>query len=267
MDKIGFIGCGNMGGALARAVAKRVDPSCIMLANRTAAKAEKTAAEIGASSVSNTRIASECKWIFLGVKPQMMEAVLDPLGGTLASRADRFILVTMAAGLPIARIREFAGVNAPVVRILPNTPVAVGAGVVSFCADGLEPAEDAEFADMLAGAGVLERVPEYLMNAACSVAGCGPAWAYQFIDALADGGAACGLPREQAVRQAAQMMLGAARLALESGRTPEELRIAVCSPGGSTIEGVKHLEEGGFRDLVAGAVEAAYRRNVELGGK
>lgn len=256
-----------MGGALARAVARSLDPACIALANRTRAKAETLAAEIGAAPSANERIAAECKWIFLGVKPQTMEAALAPLSETLAARADRFILVTMAAGLTIARIRAFAGVDAPVARILPNTPVAVGAGVVSFCTDGLAPCEEEELRAMLAAAGELEPVPERLMDAACAVAGCGPAWAFQFIEALADGGAGCGLPRGQAVRLAARMMLGAARLALESGRTPEELRAAVCSPGGSTLEGVKHLESGGFGGLVAGAVAAACRRNIELGGK
>ena len=220
LKTIGFLGCGNMGGAIARAVCKAADPQNVYLANRTAAKAEKLAAELGCNTTINDEVAGRCDLIFLAVKPQMMEALLTPLKFTLAERPGRFVLCSMAAGLPISRIQELAGEDYPVIRIMPNTPASVGEGMIQYCSSHVTAEEEAEFCKLMAPAGRLDPVPETLIDAASCVSGCGPAWVYQFIEALADGGVACGLPRAKAQEYAAQMVLGSAKLVLESGKHP-----------------------------------------------
>ena len=267
METIGFLGCGNMGGAIARAVCKAADPKKVYLANRTTAKAQALAKELGCKVATNAEVAAECDLIFLAVKPQMMEALLAPLKFSLDERPSRFVLCSMAAGLSIARIQEMAGEDFPVIRIMPNTPASVGEGMIQYCSDDVEPEKMAEWLAAMAPAGRLDAVPEGMMDAASAVSGCGPAWAYQFIEALADGGVAAGLPRAKAQEYAAQMLLGSARMVLETGKHPGELKDAVCSPGGSTIQGVRLLEERAFRGAVTDAVLAAFEKTKDLGKK
>ena len=254
---IGFLGCGNMGGAIARAVCKAADPQNVYLANRTASKAEKLAGELGCNTTTNAEVAAPCDLIFLGVKPQMMESLLAPLKFSLNERPGRFILCSMAAGLSITRIQEMAGEDYPVIRIMPNTPAMVGAGMIQYCSSNVTAEEEAEFLKLMAPAGRLDAVPESLIDAASCVSGCGPAWVYQFLEALADGGVACGLPRAKAQEYA--------KMVLESGQHPGALKDAVCSPGGSTIQGVRVLEEKGLRGAVIDAVLAAYDKTKEMG--
>ncbi len=261
----GFIGTGNMGGALARAARRRLEGEAILLANRTADKAEALARELDARTADNGEAAGEAAYLFLGVKPQMMGELLEELAPILAGRRDRFVLVSMAAGLDIADIRRMAGGDYPVLRIMPNTPCSIGEGMILYTpGPGVTEEEERAFLEAMAGAGRFSRIPEKLMNAGSAVAGCGPAFVDLFIEALADGGVACGLPRAQAVEFAAQMALGSARLILESGRHPGELKDAVCSPGGTTIQGVRKLEEAGFRGAVMNAVIAACEKSGNL---
>lgn len=265
-NTFGFIGTGNMGSALARAAAKTMSGEHIYLSNRTQSKAEALSAELGCKAVSKTELAEKCGYIFLGVKPQMMAELLSEIAPVLAQRKDFFVLVTMAAGLTMEKIRLMAGGAYPVIRIMPNTPVAVGCGVTMYAAtENVPQAVLEQLRRNLSQSGLLDPLDEHLIDAGCAVAGCGPAFADLFIEALADGAVACGLPRAKAVTYAAQMLQGAARLVLESGRHPSELKDAVCSPGGSTISGVQALEQNGFRAACMAAVEAAFRRNVELG--
>ena len=263
--RYGFIGCGNMGGAIARAVCKGAGPENVVLANRTAAKAEKLAAELGCTAASNADVAADCDVIFLGVKPQMMAQMLSGIAPILARRSGKFLLVTMAAGLTMARVREMAGGNYPIIRIMPNTPAALGAGMIQYCADGVSDDQMFGFLGGMAPAGRLDAIPENLIDAASCVSGCGPAWVYQFIEALADGGVAAGLPRAKAQEYAAQMVMGSARMVLESGKHPGQLKDEVCSPGGSTIQGVRVLEERAFRGAVTDAVLAAFDKTKEMG--
>ncbi|MCI8970803.1 MAG: pyrroline-5-carboxylate reductase [Oscillibacter sp.] len=263
--RLGFIGVGNMGGALVRAARRRMEGAQLLLANRTEAKAAALAKELGASLSNNRTIAGNADYIFLGVKPQMMGDLLAEIVPVLAAREDRFILVSMAAGLSIADIQGMAGGDYPVLRIMPNTPCSIGEGMILYIpGPGVTEEEVRVFLEAMAGAGRFAPIPEKLMDAGSAVAGCGPAFADLFLEALADGGVACGLPRAQALEFAAQMMLGAARLALESGKHPGELKDAVCSPGGSTIQGVRRLEEAGFRGAVMDAVIAACEKNGKL---
>lgn len=263
MESIGFIGCGNMGGAIARAVCKATDPKNVLLANRSAAKAEALAAELGCRVGSN-EAAAGCSLIFLGVKPQMMADMLAALRPVLAARTDRFVLCSMAAGLSMARIQEMAGGAYPVIRIMPNTPCAVGEGLVQYCSVGTTAEEDAELVRLLTPAGIVDPITENLADV-CSIFGCIPAWTCQYIEALSDGGVACGLPRAKAQLYAAQVLLGTARLMQETGQHPGALKDAVCSPGGSTIQGVRVLEEHGFRGAVIDAMIAAFNRTKEMG--
>lgn len=265
MEKIGFIGCGNMGGALAKAACKSGDPARVVLANRTQAKAQALAAELGCEVGTNRQIAQECQWIFLGVKPQMMADMLADLAPVLQKRQTGFVLVTMAAGLSCEKIAAMAGGEYPVIRIMPNTPAAIGKGVVQICGRGVSPEQLEACKAILAPAGLVDEIDEKLIDAASSVSGCGPAFAYLFIEALADGGVACGLPRDKALQYAAQMVAGSAELVLQSGQHPGQLKDAVCSPGGTTIQGVRALEANGFRSAAMEAVLAAYEKTLGLG--
>ena len=200
-----FLGCGNMGGALARAAAQRTKN--ILLTSRTGERAEALAAELGVRSGTNRAAAETADTLFLGVKPQMMAELAAEIAPVLAQRTDRYLLVSMAAGVPIAEIRRLFGAAGPVIRILPNTPAAVGQGMILWCADGAAEEEKARFLDLL----------------------------------------------------------GSAALLLRSGAHPGALKDAVCSPGGSTIQGVRALEDGAMRGAVMEAVIAAFEKTRELG--
>ena len=266
MNKFGFIGTGNMGGALAKAAAKKLCGEDILLANRTRKKAEVMAESLGCAATDNCQVAAECKYIFLGVKPQMMAGMLAGIAPTLAARTDRFVLVSMAAGLTMEAICGMAGGQYPVIRLMPNTPADIGEGMTLYAVNELVTEEElAEFLEVMSGAGRFDRLEEKLIDAGSAVSGCGPAFAYLMIEALADGGVACGLPRAKAMEYASQMMAGAAKMVLATGKHPGELKDAVCSPGGSTIAGVRALEEAGFRAAGINAVIAAYEKTKELG--
>ena len=258
--KYGFIGCGNMGGALAKALSKKTTD--ILLSDQPE-KAAQLASALGCAHSTNSEVVA-CDRVFLGVKPQMMADVLKPLQSDLAKHKP--LLISMAAGLTVERIEELAGTRLPIIRIMPNTPVSVGKGVILYCHNDL--VDDATLADFLNDmqhAGILDPLAEKLIDAACAVSGCGPAFVYMFIEAMADGAVACGLPRDKALIYAAATLSGAAEMALVTKQPPQTLKDAVCSPGGSTIAGVRALEERGFRGTVIDAIIAAYKRNVELG--
>ena len=263
----GFIGTGNMGGALARAAAATVENRRdLWLANRTMTKAAALADELGATVADNEAIAKECDYILLGVKPQLMGEMLASIAPVLKERTTPFCLISMAAGLTVERLQERAGGAYPVIRILPNTAVAVGEGVTLWCcSENVSASQKAGYMSLFSAAGLLDEIPEGLIDAACAVAGCGGAFACLFMEALADGGVLCGLPRDKALKYAAQMLRGTAALALETGEHPAKMKDAICSPGGSTIAGVRALEEHGFRGAAQAAVIAAYKRTVELG--
>ena len=265
-EAIGFLGAGNMGGALARAVAKAGYE--VYLSNRRAEKTEALAREIGplAYPSDNARIAGSCRLVFLGVKPHMLADLAKEVRPVLDARRDHFCLVSMAAGVTLARLSELFGAGASILRVMPNTPCAVGEGVIPWCAgERALPEDKALLQSALSRAGLTDPLEESLMDAASALSGCGPAFVYQFMEALADGAVACGLPREKALRYAAQTILGAGKLALSDGRHPGALKDAVCSPGGSTIRGVLALEEKSFRGAASAAVLAAYERNREMG--
>ena len=264
MPVIGFIGTGNMGGALARAAAKQ-EANRVLLTNRTQAKAEALAAEIGAEAGDPASVIAAADYLFLGVKPQMLPGLAETIAPLLKARQDRFVLVTMAAGTAIEKLLGLLGGEWPVIRIMPNTPASIGQGMILYtCGAGVTAEEEQCFLAAMAHAGRFLKLEERLIDAGSAVSGSGPAFADLMIEALADGGVACGLPRKQAVEMAAQMLLGSAALVLESGKHPGELKDAVCSPGGTTIQGVRVLEERGFRAALIDAVIATYEKNLKL---
>ncbi len=265
MQKIGFIGVGNMGGALAAAVCKTVEPQTVFLADTAADKMKSLADALCCHTMDSKTVAETCDYIFFGVKPQMLATLFEEIGEALRNNP-KAVLISMAAGIPLERLEALAGEGTPVIRIMPNTPVSVGEGMIVYTLNRYVSDESAAFfRTMLSAAGVLQEIPEALMDAACAVSGCGPAFVYMFIDALINGGVKSGLPRETARQLSVQTVLGAARLLLSSDKQPDQLKEAVCSPAGSTIEGVHTLEAAGFYDTVAAAVEASYKRAVELG--
>ncbi len=261
MYTFGFIGCGNMGGALASAVASSgIKGVGLLLSDTSQLKAEALAKDIDGTVSDNKEIAEKCDFIFLGVKPNLASAVLSEIRQSLTKET---IIVSMAAGLSIEAVKSAAG-EVPVIRIMPNTPVKVGKGTILYAVDGVNEAQKTAFTDSLKASAEMLEIPEKLIDAGSAVSGCGPAFGYMFIEALADGGVKCGLNRADAIKLAASTLRGAAEMVLKTGEHPEKLKDDVCSPGGSTIAGVHALENGGFRSNVINCVEAAYKRTKEL---
>ena len=205
--KVGFIGTGNMGGALAHAAAQSPAPAELLLSNRTPEKAQALAQQLGATVSDNETIARTCDYIFLGVKPQMMADLLARLQPILSRRQEGFVLVSMAAGLTLQRLREMAGLSCPILRIMPNTACAVGAGLTLYVPSPEVTEEQlSDFLTLMSASGRLESLEEHLIDAGSAVAGCGGAFVSLFLEALADGAVTCGLPRDKARRYAAQMV-------------------------------------------------------------
>ncbi len=266
MSKIGFIGCGNMGGTLACSAAKSGNE--IYLADFNREKAQELANEIGAAVLENADLVSECDLVFLGVKPQVLPNALADLKQVLKTKKQGFCLVSMAAGISIESIKQMTGGDYPIIRIMPNTPAAVEKGMILYChSQNVTEAQIELFLSVLQSAGTLDAIDEKLIDAGSAVSGCGPAFCYMFIEALADGGVKCGLPRDKALKYAAETVLGSAEMVLKTGKHPEELKDNVCSPAGSTIEGVRMLETLNLRSACIEAVTASFERTKELGKK
>ena len=261
--KVGFIGTGNMGGALARAAAK--GGPTLLLANRTPAKAEALAKELGGTVCPNAEAAEKAELLFLGVKPQGLPGLAGELAPVLQARKGNApVVVSMATAVTLRELDAMLGGGLPLIRIMPNTPAAVGAGTILYAAQNVTDAQLNAFRAVLAQAGLLLPLPEEKIDAASAISGCGPAFCFQFADALALGGVRAGLSYPDACRLAAQTMLGAAEMLLQGGEAPDVLKMRVCSPAGTTIEGVLALEQGGFSYTVQNAVTAAYRRTVDM---
>lgn len=259
--KYGFIGCGNMGSAIAKALSKTTHD--IILSDRTG-KVASLAKDLGVHCDAPQTVAEVCDRLFLAVKPQVLPEVLAELSPILHKKKP--VIISMAAGMEISKIEQLIGISLPIIRIMPNTPVLVGNGTIVYCCNNAVTDEIvADFLNDMKQCGLLDRIPEKLMDAASAVSGCGPAYAYMFVEALSDAAVSCGLPREQAITYAANMLLGAAQMVLQTNQHPGVLKDAVCSPGGSTIAGVKVLEEEGFRGAVMDCIVAAYHRTQELG--
>lgn len=263
--RVGFIGTGNMGGAIAQSVAKQdVD---VVLSNFMKAEAENLSQKIGKGvHATNAEIAATCQVIFLGVKPYQLLNLLESLEAEITKNPEA-LWVSMSAGLTLEDISQYLPNTAGLIRMMPNTPVSIGQGMTTFSVKPSDRAthDQETFTYLMAKSGKLLSLPEHLIDAATGISGCGPAFVYQFIEALADAGVQNGLQRADAIQLAAQTVLGAAQLVLESGQHPAVLKDQVTSPGGSTVAGVVALEEKGFRHASISAVNVAIKRTKELG--
>lgn len=255
MAKLGFIGCGNMasaiiGGVVAKGLAAQQD---ILASNHSQASADASHESLGVrTTTNNIEVVEWADVLFLSVKPQKYQAVIEQIKPAL--KEDQ-IIVTIAPGKTLSWLAEHLGDRAKIVRTMPNTPALVGEGFTSYCANQNVSAEELAFVvQLLSSFGVALELDETLIDAASAVGGSAPAFVYAFIEALADGGVSEGLPRAQAVQIAAQTVLGSAKMVLETGKHPGQLKDEVCSPAGSTIKGMESLEKDGFRGSVIAAV-------------
>ncbi len=260
--KLGFIGCGNMGGALITAAAATLQKGEIAVCDLDKEKVAKLERAYGVVGVDMQTLAKEADFVVLGVKPQAMEKVVAPIAEILRARKD-VTVITMAAGVSIAGVRAFIGGEVPVIRIMPNTPVAVGEGMILYALSNVSEEKHNAFRAYFEKAGKFDKIDESKIDAGSALSGCGPAFVYAFAEALADGAVECGVPRDAAALYAAQTLKGAAEMLLTFGH-PADLKDAVCSPGGTTIAGIHALENSAFRGGVMEAVTAAYKRTLEL---
>jgi pyrroline-5-carboxylate reductase len=263
--QVGFLGAGRMATALARSWVRAglVSPSrCRASDPLPQARAAFTAATGCPAAADNRAVAASGDLLVLAVKPQAVAALLAEVRGELRSP----LVVSIAAGIPLRVLAEGLGSACRLVRVMPNTPCLVGASASGYSPGDRATAEDVAVVDRLLNAvGVAFRVPESLLDAVTGLSGSGPAFVYLVIEALSDGGVRVGLPREAATALAAQTVLGAAKMVLETGAHPGALKDMVASPGGTTIAGLHALERGGVRGALMDAVEAATRRSAELG--
>ena len=255
----GFIGTGNMGSALATAVYRTKKD--IVFFDTNFEKAQILLENLEQADIADIdTIAKNAKFIFLAVKPNVILKVAAGLKGKISKSTT---VVTMAAGVTLKEICNAAGTD-NVIRIMPNTPAAVGEGMILYCTAKVSEKTEKEFIEIMSGAGIIDKLPEKNFDAAAALSGCGPAFVYMFAQSLADGAVACGVPREKAALYAAQTIFGSAQMLKQSGKQPEILKEEVCSPGGTTIAGVASLEEAAFRSAVADAVTASFKKTAEL---
>lgn len=256
--KIGFIGTGNMGGALAQAVAQ-VPGHQVLLSNHNPAKAHTLAQLTNGTLLSNQDLVSQADVVFLGVKPYLLASLTQDLAPLAKPET---VWISMAAGVPLASLAQHLPLD-HTIRIMPNTPVAIGQGMTTYSLANPDLAPLLEH--LLAASGRLMQLPENLLDAATALAGCGPAFVYQMIEALTDAGIEQGLKPSDAQALVAQTLLGTAQMTLQSDKHPAQLRQEVTSPGGSTIAGVVSLEKHGFRAALMEATKAAVQKTKELG--
>ena len=263
--KLGFIGCGNMATAMIGGItANRICNAEDIIASDAYAPALEKAREQLQIRVSsdNKTIVSEADILFLAVKPQYYEAVINEIKDFIQ---DNQIIVTIAPGKTLAWLSETFGKSLKVVRCMPNTPALVCEGITGVCSNDLVTEEDLELVcRILRGFGKVEVLTEKLMDVVVSVSGSSPAYVFMFIEAMADAAVADGMPRAQAYQFAAQAVYGSAKMVLETGKHPGELKDMVCSPGGTTIEAVRVLEQKGFRSAVIEAMKACTSKSKGL---
>lgn len=263
--KIGFIGLGNMakaiiGGMLGQGMTEAGD---IIGSAKTQETMDRVAKEYGIHVLAdNRRVAEEADVLVLAVKPVFFPEVIAQIKDVVT---EDMLIISIAAGKTIEWIEQEFGRPLRLIRCMPNTPALVGEGCTAVCCNGLVTAADEEFGMKLMGSfGKAFAIPERLMDAVGAVGGSSPAFVFMFMEAMADAGVAAGMPRKQAYEVVAQAVMGSAKLMLETGMHPGELKDMVCSPGGTTIEGVRVLEEMGMRASVMGAVNACVEKTKKL---
>jgi pyrroline-5-carboxylate reductase len=264
--KLGFIGCGNMANAIMSGIIKDglIPASEIIGADPTAFGRERTLKENGITVTdSNIEVVKEAETLFFTIKPQYFHQMISEIRDYV--REDQLI-ISIAAGRTLDYIQsEFGGKKVKVVRLMPNTPAMVGEGMTAACANDAVTREELDYAVRIcSGFGKAEIVPESLFDVVTAVSGSSPAYVFMFIEAMADAAVQGGMPRAQAYIFAAQAVLGSAKMVLDTGKHPGELKDMVCSPAGTTIEAVRVLEEKGFRSAVFECVKACTEKSAEM---
>lgn len=264
--KVGFIGLGNMASAMIGGMLEKglIGPRDVIGSSKTRGTADKIKDKFNITTVTdNRKVAAEADILFLAVKPLFFPEIISEIRDSVRAGT---LVVSIAAGRTLSYIKEaFGRPELKIVRCMPNTPALVLAGCTGVCAGEEVPQEDVEKVVRLMEAfGRADVVPERLMDAVVGVSGSSPAYVFLFIEAMADAAVAAGMPRKQAYEFAAQSVMGSAKMVLETGLHPGELKDMVCSPGGTTIEAVKVLEEQGFRGVVMDAMAACIHKSRSL---
>lgn len=262
---IGFIGGGNMASAIIGGIigSKLTDADHVIAADKFPAAVQRLKDTFGIqASTENIEISSNADILFLAVKPNMFATVIPEIKDTVKKDA---LIISIAAGQTIEKIESLFGREIKLVRSMPNTPALVGESMSALCANALVTEAELDMAvEIFNSFGKCEVVSESLIDAVVGVSGSSPAYVYMFIEAMADAAVADGMPRAQAYKFAAQSVLGAAKMVLETGKHPGELKDAVCSPGGTTIVAVAELEKAGLRDAVITAQRACVEKSREM---
>lgn len=263
---IGFIGAGNMGSAMIRGIINGniAQPDSVYVFDSFSDKAERLRAELGITIASSPKeVASSCQILIPAVKPFN---IADALSSIIDELTDEHLIISIAAGITIKQLKTMVQNKCYVIRTMPNTPALVGEGMTAVCKDPTVPEEYISLAcSILQSFGKVELISEEQIHAATAISGSSPAYAFMFLEALADGGVMMGLPREQSYKMAAQSLFGAAKMMLETGKHPGELKDMVCSPSGTTIEAVASLEKDGFRGIIIEAVRACAEKCIIMG--
>ena len=262
-NKIGFLGAGRMATAIAGGMVKQsFQAADVMAYDCAAAAGEAFAGTVGATVCATAQeMVQACDTVLLAVKPQYLAEALKPLNGMLKDK----LIISIVAGVTLEKLASLTGA-ARIIRVMPNTPALIGEGCGAYAVSAAASNDDRLLAEKILGSiGGFYLLEEKMLDAVTAVSGCGPAYIYELIQAMADGGVTLGLPRDLAKKLAAATVKGAAAMVLETNVHPTELRDQVCSPGGSTICAVNHLSSKGFSGTVIEAELAAYKRSVELG--
>lgn len=263
---LGFIGIGNMGSALLKGIVKSklFLPEQIYVFDPDRSKTDSIKTETGVNVLeSNEDVVRKCDIIIVAVKPAAVKNVLEPCKRFFDSTK---ILVTIAVGLPISLYKAIIGMEAKIIRTMPNTPALVEKGMTLISCDSNVSTEDVEIISKLFECvGKVELLDEKLMNEVTALTGSSPAYVFMFIEAMADAAVLSGIPRALAYKLASQAVMGSASMVLETGRHPAELKDQVCSPGGTTIEAVSVLEKSGFRNAVIEAMNECVKKAREIG--
>ncbi|SEI49184.1 pyrroline-5-carboxylate reductase [Lachnospiraceae bacterium A10] len=268
--KIGFIGCGNMGRAILGGLLKAgiVKADEVIISCHTKKSCSEVEAEYHVKAVlDNQEVAGNADVVLLAVKPNKFEEVMPDVKAGLERNAagENTIVISIAAGKDLAYLEKNLGKNQKIIRVMPNTPALVGEGMSALTVNAKVTEEDLKYAlTIFESFGKAEVVPESMMDAVIGVSGSSPAYVYMFIEALADGAVAAGMPRKQAYTFAAQSVLGAAKMILETGQHPGALKDAVCSPGGTTMAGVLELEKQGLRNAVIAGEMACIQKSIDM---
>ncbi len=259
---IGFIGCGKMGEAILKGIASGGDHPGIIVSRRNRAELDRIRDSYRVGTGTNAQAAA-CDTVFLAVKPQQYDGVITEIRDAVRSDA---LLIYLAPGIsPEQMDAKLEKPGLKIIHLMPNTPCAVAAGVNAYaCGKTVSRADEELFTALVSPCGTPVRVEERQMNAVVGVSGSSPAYYYMMIDAVAKAGVRAGLKRDDAVRMAAQAMIGSAEMVLKSGKHPSQLRDDVCSPGGTTIEAVCALDMAGFEGIVMDAVQKCIERSGKI---